>query len=485
MIKVLSVLAVAATLTACGGGGGLDVAGESPTTQEVAMVPMAAATSVGMQATVKTAGGLISYGQRPSAIRTRYGFDALSAPSQQGAGQIIVIVTAYNNPNAGADLAKFSAQHGLAPCPTVKTQYVALPTGYYDAAITKPAVTEGCTFQTVNAMANGWAAAFSKYGVTTEQVPQYDTSGMWIAEGNMDIQWAHAIAPQAKIVLVQGPNNLISSLTGASKLAGRFADVISMSWGAYESSMTQTACTTSDFTLYPNCTITNKTQRALYGPANPVINGTINYTAGGWDTIAFGVPGVTYVAASGDAGAKPLWPAVSSNVLSVGGTATSGTTDTGWSYSGGGASLFYTSPSWQTVSNSAQRTTPDVAMAADSATPMSVYISPQTALPDTNCVASKGAANCGWYAGYGTSVSAPMWAGLAAVTNSVRISSGKTKSDFTAALYNVAAVQGNYVTAFTDVITGNNGTAAKAGYDTVTGLGVPNASALVGLLAQQ
>jgi kumamolisin len=107
-------------------------------------------------------------------------------------------------------------------------------------------------------------------------------------------------------------------------------------------------------------------------------------------------------------------------------------------------------------------------------------------MPDTACVTAKGAAACGWYAGYGTSVSAPMWAGLAAVTKAVRTQNGKPVVDFIASLYNVAAVQGNYVTAFGDVTTGTNGLySSKAGYDLVTGLGVPKANALVGMLAAQ
>ena len=198
-------------------------------------------------------------------------------------------------------------------------------------------------------------------------------------------------------------------------------------------------------------------------------------------------PNVTYVAASGDAGAIPLWPSVSSKVLAVGGTNDSGGVDTGWAMSGGGASIYYTSPSWQhTTSGNAQRTTPDVAMPADSASPMSIYISPQTAQPDTACVKANGVSKCGWYAGYGTSLSAPMWAGLAAVTKAVRTQNAKPTVNFISSLYNVAAVQGNYVTAFGDVTSGSDGTyTAKAGYDLLTGLGTPHANILVGMLVAQ
>ena len=481
-VRLLSVLAVAAALTACGGGGGLEdtgsVASAAPA-GEITMTPMATTTSVGVQATVRTNGGLISAGQSPLAVRTRYGFDPLTTPAQQGAGQIIVIISAYDNPNAGADLAKFSAQYGLPGCPTVATTYVTnAVSGYTDAVVPKPAVGEGCTFQKFNAGTNGRMAVPSAI--------QYDASGVWIAESTMDIEWAHAMAPMAKIVLVQAANNYISSLSGAVKYASNFADVVSMSWGAPEAGMAAQPCTTNEFIWDPICTTLRKTNRSLFGVANPVNDaGVMNYSAGGFDTVMFSNPDVTYIAASGDAGNKPLWPSVSSKVLSVGGTTSSGTTDTAWSLSGGGVSQYYTSPSWQTTTGSAQRTTPDVALVADSASALSVYITPQTAVKDAACVTAKGAAGCGWYAGYGTSISAPQWAGLAAVTNAVRLQNGKAKTNFTAALYSVAAVQGNYVVAFSDVITGNNGNPSKVGYDMVTGLGVPRASALVGMLAAQ
>ena len=475
-LYALSAIASCALLTACGGGGG--GAADVASVQEPTMTPMNAITGATNQATIKTAGGLSAFGQSPAAVRTRYGFDALTTPAQQGSGKIIVIVGAYDNPNAGADLNKFSAAEGLPGCTVITTTYTTNANGYADAVVAKPAPGDGCTFQRFVANPNGLAA------VPTGA--QYDASGMWIAETNMDIQWAHAMAPMAKIVLVEGSNNFISSLSGAVKYAGNFADVVSMSWGGYENQLTQTACTASDLRMYPTCTVTSKTQTSLYGPANPMTALGVNTSAGGWDTQMFWNPNVTYVAASGDAGPVPLWPAVSNKVLAVGGVGNVGATDTGWQYSGGGVSLYYSAPAWQTVSGNAQRTVPDVAMPASNTSPMAVYISPQSAssVSDAACVAAKGAANCGWYAGYGTSVSAPMWAGLAAVTKAVRTSNGKAVADFTSSLYNVAAVQGNYVVAFGDVTTGSDGVyTAKVGYDLVTGLGTPNASVLVGLLS--
>src|SRR5262245_46673911 len=100
----------------------------------------------------------------------------------------------------------------------------------------------------------------------------------------MDVEWAHALAPAASIVLVEcrssgGPDLYAGAKTAAS-LPG--VTVVSMSWGAVE------------------------------------------YAGeGGYDgnfTTPAGHPGVTFVAATGDNGAPGLYPAYSPNVLAVGGT---------------------------------------------------------------------------------------------------------------------------------------------------------------------
>ena len=471
----------AALLAACGGGG------NDPTVAsgDIQMSPMAAITSMSMAATVKTSGGLISVGQSPSFIRTRYGFDGLTSPAQQGSGQVIAIISAYNNPNAADDLAKFSAQHGLAPCTVVKTVYTLDPvSGYALASTPKPAAGDGCTFQVINIKANGHPNAITKYGVLTEVVPAGEAN--WIVESSMDIEWAHAMAPMASIVLVQAPNNFVSALSYATQYASTFADVVSMSWGAPESAFASTCPIVYGGGTSPDYTPFKQTTTLLYGPENPVdpVTGYINYTGGGYDTIGFTNSNVTYVAASGDK-SVPLWPAVSTKVLSVGGTNDKGPVDVGWGGSGGGLSAYYTAPASQSISGSPTRAVPDVAYNGDSASPMSVYVTPSTWVPDASCVKTKGANSCGWYGGYGTSLGAPQWAGIAAITRAVRAENSKSIINFTAGLYTVASVPGYYATAFGDVLTGSNGNAAKTGYDLVTGLGVPNASVLVNYLAQQ
>src|SRR5262249_41583122 len=124
------------------------------------------------------------------------------------------------------------------------------------------------------------------------------------------VEWAHAIAPGANIVLVEAASDSLDDLFGAVRYVSQLAgvSVISMSWG------------TSEFS-------SESTYDSLFA------------TPAGHDT-------VTYVAASGDSGSwsGPMYPSVSPNVLAVGGTTltlSAGNgygSESGWSDSTGGFS---------------------------------------------------------------------------------------------------------------------------------------------------
>src|SRR5262249_739045 len=148
--------------------------------------------------------------------------------------------------------------------------------------------------------------------------------------------WAHAIAPGAKILLVEARSPRVSDMIAAVDYARNQPDVsvVSMSWGAGE---------------FPQELGLDK---HLTTPA--------------------GHRGITFLSASGDNGAGTIWPSVSPNVLSVGGT-TLGVdnlgnyrTESGWVGSGGGVSLYEGEPAYQRgVQTSSFRTNPDVAYNAD------------------------------------------------------------------------------------------------------------------------
>jgi subtilase family serine protease len=313
-------------------------------------------------------------GYSPAQIRHAYGYDALTVT---GAGQTIAIVDAYGSPTVQNDLNTFCTQFSL-PKTTVKIAY---PTGQPRRA-----------------------------------------DGGWALETSLDVQWAHAIAPGATILLVVAKSAQFSDLLPAVDYAAANANQVSMSWGASE------------------------------------FSGEASYDS------HFNVTGVTFTASSGDSGAGVEWPAVSPYVVGVGGT-TITLDNTGaisqeaaWSGSGGGASS-YEPNMFQTAWSSSFRGVPDVSYNADPASGVAVYDS----TPYNR--------STGWYQVGGTSAGAPQWAALVALANSSR----------TASLINTGGVlySLNSSLNFRDITSGSNGYPAGLGYDLVTGIGSPLANSLV------
>ncbi|HVX10130.1 MAG TPA: Ig-like domain-containing protein [Pirellulales bacterium] len=325
-------------------------------------------------------------GLSPSAVREAYNFDQIQLPRgtpADGTGQTIAIVDAYDDPNIVGDLAAFDQQFGLPAPPDFSTVY---------ASGSQPASDAG-----------------------------------WSLEIALDVEWAHAIAPGASIVLVESASSGISDLMAAVNVARAIPDVsvVSMSWGATEF---------SGETSY---------DADLTTPDKHV--------------------GITFVASTGDGGAPGLWPAFSPNALSTGGTtltlndgAYSG--ETGWSHGGGGQSRYETEPSYQSgVQTSGARDTPDVAYDADPSTGFAVYDSVGRSEP--------------WQVVAGTSAGAPQWSALIAIADEGRAALGTGSLDGAQALlYTVPA------TDFHDVVGGDNSFFATPGYDLVTGLGTPIAN---------
>jgi subtilase family serine protease len=371
----------------------------------------------------------------PAQIRAAYGLPAypaagttLTAAQQAsfGAGQTIYIVDAYHDATALSDLNAFSAKFGLPSCTNVTIATT--------ATLPLAAPPASCTFSQVNST--------TSYGMTST-VPAFNAT--WAPESKLDVQWAHAIAPLARIVLLEMPNSLSTSILGANMLAGRMGPgVVSMSFGSAE---------------------------AAWAPS-------IDYHFTG--------TGMTYVAAAGDSGSQVLWPAVSPNVVAVGGTSLnwSGTGtryEAAWLHTGGGLSTYEALPSWQSGVTAAgggtltHRAVPDVAFNANPMTGEYVALT----MPGDATV---------WAAYGGTSIAAPQWAGVIAVANAMRAANGKAAiGDIHTALYkSIAAVPGNYASALGDVVDGTNGTCATCragtGFDEATGWGTPNAMQLVSLL---
>ncbi|MFT3785815.1 MAG: hypothetical protein QM770_06570 [Tepidisphaeraceae bacterium] len=361
-----------------------------------------------------------------SQLRKAYGIDTLTfnGTPLDGTGQTIAIVDAYNAPTIEADLAAFNTLYGLPSAPLVIR---------------------------------------NQTGGTTR--PPNDPSGAgdsWAIETALDVEWAHAFAPKATILLVLANSNSDADLLQAVDYARNYPGVsaLSMSYGADEDA----AYFSSEDSHY---------------------------------TTPAGHAGVTFFSSSGDAGAYSYgtstkivgYPAASPNVVGVGGTnlVTNGSgnysSETGWGSgtssgstssnggSGGGISQFAAKPSYQSsVTQSAtKRTVPDVSYVADPATGVGVIDSYDNSGSFTPF-------NVG-----GTSLSSPLWAGLWALVNQARALNGLTPMDGSTqalpALYNLPASD------FHDITSGNNGYAASAGYDLVTGRGTPIAQSLVSHLA--
>ena len=187
-------------------------------------------------------------------------------------------------------------------------------------------------------------------------------------------------------------------------------------------------------------------------------------------TTPAGHVGVTFLAASGDSGGSAGWPAVSPNVVAVGGTTLSLTssatrsTETAWSGSSGGFSRYESEPSFQTgVQSSGKRSTPDVAYDANPNTGFAIYDS----------VSYDG--QSGWFCVGGTSAGSPQWAGLIAVADQGRVLAGLgTLKSTDTSLYALPSSD------FYDVTSGSNrGYRATTGYDEVTGLGAPLANLVI------
>jgi len=231
------------------------------------------------------------------------------------------------------------------------------------------------------------------------------------------------MAPGAKIVLVEAASNSFSDLlTAVGKASGIVAGgggkgQVSMSWGGSE------------------------------------FSGELSYDS------RFTTPGVVYFSASGDSGGKTIWPGVSPNAVSAGGTTLklnsdgSVASETGWSGSGGGPSRYEPQPAYQNgIVSGSMRGAPDFSFDADPYTGVSVYDS-------TSCQGMSG-----WLVFGGTSVSSPS---LAGIVNSTGSFSNSTPSELTLIYGSM-----NSTADFRDITSGTAGSySAKIGWDFVTGVG--------------
>ncbi|HUX73812.1 MAG TPA: S53 family peptidase [Steroidobacteraceae bacterium] len=145
-------------------------------------------------------GHLPPCGYQPSELQTAYGMNSLYAAGYDGSGQTVVITDAFGSPTIESDANVFSALYGLPPLNAGNFQVVSAP-------------------GTLNFPGN-------KY---------FGSPSGWADEITLDVEWVHAMAPGAKIVLVVGPNNG-SDLDEAVNFAvvHHYGNTISNSWSGVE-----------------------------------------------------------------------------------------------------------------------------------------------------------------------------------------------------------------------------------------------------------
>jgi len=312
------------------------------------------------------AGSATPIGYTPDQIRKAY-----NLPTSGGEGTTIAIIDAYDTPNILSYFNTFSAQYNLPD----------------------------------NSTGNF---------LVHKMAQNMNTDSNWAMETCLDVEWAHAIAPNATILLVEAtaPSStaLLAAIDYATSQPGVVA--VSMSWGG------------------------------------PEFSGEISYF--NYER-HFDKPGIAFFASSGDDGSYVNWPAVSPNVVSVGGTTltlnSDGTviSETAWRNSSGGFSSYFATPSFQTNFGLTYpgRAVPDVSYDGNASTGVAVY-------------------NGLWWQVGGTSAGAPQWAAIHALGLSA------TNDN----LY--ARAKSAYASYFRDIINGSNYVySASPSYDLVTGLGSP------------
>jgi subtilase family serine protease len=440
---------------------------------------------LGASTTPPTEADCFSVGRRcftPTSLQNSYNLGPLFAAGNKGQGMTIAVVDSFGSDPIAGDLNNFNTQMGL------------------PHMCGEPGVTCAPGMPTFSQL---------KFGNvnTTGQPPNngtgQETHNLWALEVSLDVEWAHAMAPLANILLVTTPTAETLGVQGFPNFFNaeqyvidhHLANVISQSFGSAEEA---------------------------FGSARSLRNLRGAFTAAAAN-------GVTMFASSGDGGTANIiktpvknpttvpyptveWPASDPLVTSVGGTylCTNPTTGTGvdttdppvncqspntarevgWIAAGGGFSHVFAKPSFQntlpagSTAIGAFRGVPDIASQASSRTGVLVYI---TNPGYTGIICPSGnPCSSGWYVVGGTSASSPEWAGMTAIADQI---AGHGLGNINQKLYTLASGP-NYGTFFFDVTTGNNqadpsipGYPATTGWDPVTGLGTPNAAALIPALA--
>lgn len=398
----------------------------------------------------------------PYQMRHAYQTDTLINAGFTGRGHTIVIVDAFQSPNIVQQLNFFDAFYGL---PGLN-------------GLGNPADPSLGTFTQV-----------APFGLTPFVVGDGNMAG-WAEEISLDVEWAHAIAPGANIVLVLAKSNDDQDIQNALNYAveHNLGDIISMSFGENESCVdpailaaqhdTFAAATLKGITLFAsagddgsaqlNCAGTDLVQAASSPASDPLVTGV-----GGTElnaarycvNIPTRSPPVVCDASTHPAPGTWLSEIVwNEDALGFGAT-------------GGGFSVLFDEPPYQksTIHGGKQRGVPDVGYSAAVLHGVLTYLN----IPGVTGPAG------GFFLFGGTSAGSPQWAAITAIANQ---KANQQLGFLNSAIYQIGRVNNAYSVSFHDIISGNNafegiaGFSAGPGWDPTTGLGSPISLSLVDYL---
>jgi subtilase family serine protease len=442
----------------------------------------------------------------PESMANSYDYAGLHAGQIDGRGKTIAIIDSFGTTTIRQDLGTFDTQFGLphlcgetgpstpaGNCPkSVSPRFdIVCFQGCPPPAPAPPTASGATNAQTTKS-----------YPGSTYQ----EAHNGWALEVSLDVEWAHATAPGANIMLVTTPTAETLGVQGFQQMMNaetyvinnHMADVITQSFGAGEGSF-------------------HDGYAALKQLRQTFIDAEANH--------------VSVFASSGDGGTtntykepvknpapipypSVIWPASDPLVTSVGGTYLCTNAETGvgvdnvsppancdgqpnrevgWVDAGGGYSILFPRPDYQNVlppgstfvgssvgapgPNTNMRGVPDVAYQASSRTGVLVRLTER--YPPGSSSTGSNVGDSGWWVVGGTSSGSPQWAGIAAMADQA---AGHDLGFLNPALYAIASADPS---AFYDVTTGCNQTSpipgycARRGWDEVTGLGTPDVAELV------
>ena len=433
----------------------------------------------------------------PASMSSAYDYASLLAAGNEGQGKTIAIVDSFGSDTIRSDLGNFDTQFSLPHL--CGESGPSTPAGNCAPGITP-------RFDILEVQGSPHPSPPPPNSGTGQE-----NHNLWSVEVSLDVEWAHATAPKANILLVTTPTAETLGVQGFQQMMNaeqfvvdnHMADVISQSFGAGEGTFHNGLAALTNlrhafFDAQANH-ITVLASSGDFGTANPLKEpvktpDVIPYPSVGWpasDPLVTSVGG-TYLCTNASAAATD--PRTLDNTSPPANCQNQSQDEVGWIDAGGGYSILFPRPTFQNTlpagstfvgssvgapgPNTNMRGVPDVAYQASSRTGALVY--------DTE-PATTASGPGGWFIVGGTSCGSPQWAGLIAIADQMSTDEGHGDLGYiNPALYQIGGNATEYGNDFHDVVTGSNqtnpsipGYTARTGWDEVTGLGTPDAAKLL------